>query len=485
MKKKLPAPHIVASVLTAALAAMLSTSQASAKTDDISSMEAIIYYAKSTKYVDLRDYKSQLVYLKKALALAPDSSALHTDLGYAYANIQQYGTARKSLDKALQLQPNNKEALSRRAYVSLLKNELPSAIADLSRNLEIDKIQPGYNDEGPDASNLLKAMSHVNNKAKFDAAQKKWGKLAGLFAAMEMRDHLDLPQAAREASKVVAAYPNRAHPRFFRGVCRINMGNYKEAEEDFDLLLKKEPGNPNLLYFRAEARRLRGNLNGALSDYDKILSSGRNLIARDMTAETGKHRGNQSYFDDWIISPIDIHYLKAAIYNDQKEPKKAEESINKALKLNPRDTDTLLLAAGTAVQLNNLDKARAHLKEARILAASPERLKDIELFIQASSSPEGRQKAMRAYRLWRENEKKSPAVLYIVARRMEKLQEFQEAVICWQALATALPTVPENELHLAYCYEKLGKVAESKKALDRAKILGATEEDFKQLNHSR
>lgn len=456
-----------------------------AKSDDISSTEAIIYYAKSTKYVDLHDYKSQLHYLKKAVELAPDSSALHTDLGYAYANLQQYGTALKCLDKALKLNPNNKEALSRRAYVSLLKNDLTRAIADLSRNLEIDKIQPGYNDEGPDASNLLKALSHDKSKAKFDAAQKKWGKLSGLFTAMEMRDHLDLPQAAREAGKVVASYPERSHPRFFRAVCRIDMGNYKEAEEDLDILLRKEAGNANLLYFRAEARRLRGNLNGALTDYDKILASGRNLIARDMTAETGKHRGNQSYFDDWIITPLDIHYLKAAIYIDQRDFKRAEQSINKALSLNPKDTDTLLLAAANDVQLNDLTKARAHLKEARLLAASPERLKDIELYILASSSSQDREKAMKAYRHWRENEKKSPAVLYIVARRMEKLKEYADAAQCWQALVTALPTVPENELHLAFCLNKLGKTQEAKKALDRAKILGATDSDYQQLNIGR
>lgn len=464
------------------LVLILAPLAALAKSDDISSTEAIIYYAKSTKYVDLRDYKSQLHYLKKAVDLAPDSSPLQTDLGYAYANLNQYGTALKYLDKALKLDPNNKEALSRRAYISLLKNDLPKAIADLSRNLEIDRIQPGYNDEGPDASNLLKALSHSGNKTKFDAAQKKWGKLAELFRAMEMRDHLDLPQAAREAGKVVSAYPERSHPRFFRAVCRIDMGNYKEAEEDLDILLKKEAGNANLLYFRAEARRLRGNLNGALADYDKILAGGRNFIARDMTAETGKHRGNQSYFDDWIVTPLDIYYLKAAIYSDQKDFKRTEQSINKALVLNPKDTDTLLLAAANDVQLNDLTKARAHLKEARLLAASPERLKDIELYILASASSEDRQKAMKAYRLWRENEKKSPAVLYIVARRMEKLKEFADAAQCWQSLITALPTVPENELHLAYCLEKLGKTQDAKKALDRAKILGATDGDYRQLS---
>jgi Tetratricopeptide repeat. len=103
------------------LVLILAPLAALAKSDDISSTEAIIYYAKSTKYVDLRDYKSQLHYLKKAVDLAPDSSPLQTDLGYAYANLNQYGTALKYLDKALKLDPNNKEALSRRAYISLLK----------------------------------------------------------------------------------------------------------------------------------------------------------------------------------------------------------------------------------------------------------------------------------------------------------------------------------------------------------------------------
>lgn len=184
------------------------------------------------------------------------------------------------------------------------------------------------------------------------------------------------------------------------------------------------------------------------------------------------NRYSLPYFDDWIISPIDHHYLKAAIYTDIKLTK-AEESINKALKLNPKDTDTLLLAAGNAVQLNNLDKARAHLKEARILAASPERLKTIELFIQAQLlSGRSAESHARLPPLARKR-KEISAVLYIVARRMKKLKEFEEAVICWQSLATALPTVPENELHLAYCYAKLGKAAESKRALDRARILGA------------
>jgi hypothetical protein len=54
----------------------------------------------------------------------------------------------------------------------------------------------------------------------------------------------------------------------------FNTKKYGEAAKQFHKLLKKQPDNPDVLYFGGVSEYINGNSNKALSNFDKLLSSG-------------------------------------------------------------------------------------------------------------------------------------------------------------------------------------------------------------------
>ena len=441
------------------LATLSGSGAAQARVDDISSMKALANYAQAGKFVDLHEPSKQLHYLKLALKEAPDSAPLLTDLASAYFDLKQPGTAKNYLEKALRAAPQCREALSRRAFIALLSNNLKPAIADLEKCLAVNKIEPQYNDEGSDAANLLTASKHRTacTEAKQQQLEKHYGGLRRLTEALEMRDQLKLKEALQVASLVTAQYPERASPRFTKAVILLNLGRYKPAANELEILLKREPGNATLLYFHAEAKRLDGAASAAISDYEKILKSGRMLIAKKFTAETGKHRGNHVYFDDWIVTPLDINYLLALTHLELESKGKAYEAIERALALNSQDTDCLLLAASIALEANKGDQAKRFLEQARKTGAASDRLKDLSILTESKS----KEQAVAQYKIWMskllEEPAKNASTLFIIGRRLEKLKDYELASRCWQSLYDTLPAVPEHKLYLERCRRMAGK----------------------------
>lgn len=480
-RRSRPRIKVVAALALALVCAETGSGAAQARQDDISSMKALLEYDRSRKLSDSHEFAGQLSHLKKAIEYAPDSAILYSELGFCYLSLKQPGTARTYLDKAVKLDPNCREILSRRAFACLIHNDLQSAITDLRKCLAINKVEQGYLEEGPDAQNLARALSHTKMRGQTPALEKQYAVLIPLFAAMEARDEMRLAKALSLASKVVAEAPDRAVARWIKAVLLLDMSRFREAESELDILLRKDPANATLLYFRAEARRLSANNSGALADYDKILESGRMFIARKLTAGTGKHRDNRVYYDDWIITPADIYYLKASIYKEQNDPLKAQAAIEQACLLSPDDADSLIFAANIAVERKQLDKAREFAGRMRRSSASSERIKDIDLFIQSAGSPAGRTQALAAYRIWMKQEANSPAVLYVIARRLESMKEYKDASQCWSALSSVLGREADPRLHLAFCLLALGEKEKAAAAIAEAKKLGASEQNFKRV----
>lgn len=440
------------------LATLCFSDAAHARVDDISSMKALANYAQAGKFVDLHEPGKQLEYLKLALKEAPDSAPLLTDLASAYFELKQPGTAKTYLERALKAAPQCREALSRRAFITLLGNNLKPAVADLEKCLALNKIEPQYNDEGSDAANLLTASKHRSacSEEKHLRLLRQYGGLRQLSMVLELRDQLKLKEALQVASSLVAQYPERAVPRLSKAVILLNLGQYKQAASELEFLLKREPNNATLLYFHAEARRLGGASAAAISDYERILKSGRMLIAKKFTAETGKHRGNHVYFDDWIVTPLDINYLLALTHLELENKGKAYEAIELALALNNQDTDCLLLAATIALEASKVEQARSFLQQARKNGAASDRLKDLSILTESKS----KEQAVAQYRLWMEKLLKEPAknasTLFIIGRRLEKLKAYELATRCWQSLYDTLPAVPEHKLYLERCKRLTG-----------------------------
>jgi len=97
----------------------------------------------------------------------------------------------------------------------------------------------------------------------------------------------------------------------FRGMALFRLGRFKDAISDFDIVIKRKPKSPNVLFMRAKAKEKTRFLNGALYDYDAVIE----------------------------IDPTtaDAYSSMANIFEFKGEIEKAREFYEKALMIDPSD----------------------------------------------------------------------------------------------------------------------------------------------------
>ncbi len=139
-------------------------------------------------------------------------------------------------------------------------------------------------------------------------------------------------------NQVIQAKPYLAQPYFFRAIAKLNLEDYKGAEEDATLAIDRNPFITDAFEVRGVARQNMGKLKDAVADYDHALS----LLPES--------RG--------------ILFNKALALEEMKDYEEAESSFDKLLKAHPRFENgyvgraRLRLSMGDTIPaIEDLDKA--------------------------------------------------------------------------------------------------------------------------------
>lgn len=201
------------------------------------------------------------------------------------------------LDKAVELNPRNAQALRVRAALKLSLNKPAEAVADFDAAIKID----------PD-----NAATHEARGLAL-AAQEKWD------------------EAKKSLGKAIELFPKSAGALLQRG--RINMlaGDHKSAVADAEAVLKLAPDLPEALLLRSHARFSLGDTEGALADINQVLEKHPNVPQALRT--------------------------RVAIYLSQQKRSEAIADLERLIKVEPDQTTTMLQLAAI---LNSLKRnARA------------------------------------------------------------------------------------------------------------------------------
>ncbi len=72
-------------------------------------------------------------------------------------------------------------------------------------------------------------------------------------------------------NQVIRSKPWLAEPYFYRAIAKVNLDDFKGAEEDCTLCLERNPFLVQAYYCRGIARQSQDNYEGAIADYTKGL----------------------------------------------------------------------------------------------------------------------------------------------------------------------------------------------------------------------
>lgn len=173
-------------------------------------------------------------------------------------------------------------------------------------------------------------------------------------------------------NQVIKSKPWLAEPYFYRAVAKINLDDFKGAEEDCSLCLQRNPFLVQAYYARGIARQSQEKYDEAIADYEKGLEfkpEDRQMLVNMAVAYIqGKdYKGAEKTFDVLMEAhpKYSMNYLtRGAMYIEKGDTVKALADYDQAIKMDPYYAPGYGNRAILLYQQNKLKEALADLNEA-------------------------------------------------------------------------------------------------------------------------
>lgn len=164
-------------------------------------------------------------------------------------------------------------------------------------------------------------------------------------------------------NQAIMAKPYLAQPYFFRSIAKINLEDFRGAEEDASLALERNPFITDAWEVRGVARQNLGNARGAIDDYNealKLLPHNRSIMFNKALAQEDikDYDGAHETFVELEKSfpQFDGTYLgRARLYLLTGDTIKASQDLDKAVELNPNAVNAYIMRADIAMNSHNPD----------------------------------------------------------------------------------------------------------------------------------
>jgi len=242
-------------------------------------------------------YKNGETLWTDAIAKYPELSLAWSNRGHHFMVSGQYDRALPDLDTAIKFNPKWKFAYANRGVIRLKRNNIDDAFTDFSRALEID---PRF------------AMA-LNNRAYIFILRAEW-------AAAK----IDLDLAISVKSRTVEAYRNR-------GMVYEHLGDFDAARRDYEEVLRLAPNSTESFFALGVIAEKEGNVEVAINHFSRFIKESEN--------------------------PRDGLLYRGSIYLASARFMEAEADFQRAVSLNPKDSEALSNLATTFMESGNLPQA--------------------------------------------------------------------------------------------------------------------------------
>jgi tetratricopeptide (TPR) repeat protein len=173
-------------------------------------------------------------------------------------------------------------------------------------------------------------------------------------------------------NQVIKSKPWLAEPYFYRAVAKINLDDYKGAEEDCSLCLERNPFLVQAYYARGIARQSQEKYKDAIADYDKGLelrAEDQQMLSNKAVAciQSKDYKAAEKVFDEImkLYSKDSKNYMtRGAMYAEEGDTVKALADYSKAITLDPYYAQTYGNRALLLYDKHDLKGALADLNEA-------------------------------------------------------------------------------------------------------------------------
>ena len=173
------------------------------------------------------------------------SAQEYFDKGKSYFDLEQYYNAVSDFDKAIELDPEFRDAYFQRGYCKDELEDYYGAISDYSKAIELDPGSVAYNNRGVAKNNLK-----------------------------------DYNGAISDYSKAIELDPDYTKAYYNRGLSKDELKDYYGAISDYNKAIELDPNYTSAYVNRGIAKELINDLNGACLDWKKAADLGHTNAAK-------------------------------------------------------------------------------------------------------------------------------------------------------------------------------------------------------------
>ncbi len=174
-------------------------------------------------------------------------------------------------------------------------------------------------------------------------------------------------------NQVITAKPYLAQPYFFRAIAKLNLDDFRGAEEDASLAIERNPFIYDAYEVRGVARQNLGKVDEAIEDYNQVLEAlpenKQILFNKALAEEEIKDYDSAEKSFEQLLSAhpgYDNGYMgRAKLRLSQGDTIQALADINKTLELNKNATNAYVMRADIAIKSSkDYEQALADMDEA-------------------------------------------------------------------------------------------------------------------------
>jgi eukaryotic-like serine/threonine-protein kinase len=220
----------------------------------------------------LKDFDAALADSRQYARLKPQDPEIHYRIGIIHMGLRQFDEARRSLETALRLKPDYANAFLARAQMEHIEGKFPEALADLDHVLT--ELQPGKAGVLNDRGDLYRAMGRLDEAEadymrSIESEPKQVDPYIGLALVYARRG--EPGRAADCDDRMVAADPVSARARLRRAEARRARGDFDGAAADCDEAARLDPRSPLPALVRAGVEAARGRPGPAVASAEQAL----------------------------------------------------------------------------------------------------------------------------------------------------------------------------------------------------------------------
>ncbi len=191
----------------------------------------------------------------------------------------------------------------------------------------------------------------------------------------------------------------RAENYGLRGIAHMNLGDYEAAIKDFNVVIRRNPNDPDAYLNRGNAYRFQGENKKAIDDYSKAINlDNKHFLAMNNRAMV------QTTLKEYDLALADLnaavalnenypeaHNNRGILFSEQRKYKDAVTEFTQAISLYPRYADAYVNRAAASIKLEKYEDARRDFSQAVLLAPSDdETLNDFAWFLATCKDKEFR-----------------------------------------------------------------------------------------------